>query len=83
MNISIKQKQTHRHRQQTRGCQGGGGAGAGLGTWVSGCKLLHIDWMKNKTLLYDTGNYIQYSGINHNGRDYNINNIKKRKYICA
>ena len=48
---------------------------------VSGCKLLHRDWMKNKTLLYDTGNYIQYSGINHNGRDYNINNIKKKESI--
>ena len=48
---------------------------------VSGCKLLHRDWMKNKTLLYDTGNYNQYSGINHNGRDYNINNILKKESI--
>ena len=34
------------------------------------CKLLHIEQMDNKVLLYSTGNYIQYPVINHNGREY-------------
>ena len=39
---------------------------------VSRCKLLHIEWINNKVLLYSTGIYIQYPGINHME-----NNIKK------
>ena len=37
---------------------------------VSKCKLLHIERMDNKVLLYSTGNYIQCPGINHNGKEY-------------
>ena len=37
---------------------------------VSRCKLLHIQWINNKILLYSTGNYIQYFVINHNGKEY-------------
>ena len=37
---------------------------------VSRCKLLHIEWIKNKALLYITGNYIQYLEINHKGKEY-------------
>ena len=37
---------------------------------VSRCKLLHLEWINNKALLYSTGNYIQYSEINHNGKEY-------------
>jgi len=37
---------------------------------VSGCKMLHLGWINNKFLLYSTGNYIQYSRINHNGKEY-------------
>ena len=36
---------------------------------VSRCKLLHIEWINNKVLLYSTGNYIQYPVINHNGKE--------------
>ena len=36
---------------------------------ISKCKLLDREWM-NKVLLYNTGSYIQYSGINHNGKKY-------------
>ena len=42
-------------------------------TWefgVSRCQLLYIEWINNKVLLYSTGNYIQYSVINHNGKEY-------------
>ena len=37
---------------------------------VSRCKLLYIEWINNKILLYSTGNYIQYPMINHNGKEY-------------
>ena len=36
---------------------------------VSRCKLLYIEWINNKVLLYSTGNCIQYPGINHNGKE--------------
>ena len=62
MNLSTKQKQTHRHREQIRGCQGGrkvGGMDWEFG--ISRCKLVYIEWVNNKFLLYSPGNYIQYS----------------------
>ena len=34
------------------------------------CKLVCIEWINKKVLLYSTGNYIQYSVINHNGKEY-------------
>ena len=37
---------------------------------VSRCKLLHLEWINNKILIYSTGNYIQYPGINHNRKEY-------------
>ena len=45
---------------------------------VSRCKLLYIEWINNKVLLYSTENYIQYPMINHNGKEY-----KKRMHICV
>ena len=33
-------------------------------------KLLHLEWIKSKVLLYSTENYIQYLVINHNGKEY-------------
>lgn len=44
---------------------------------VSRCKLLCIEGIKNKVLLYSTGNYIQYLMVNHNGKEY----FKKNVYI--
>ena len=38
---------------------------------VGRCKLLHLEWINDKVLLYSTGDYIQSLGINH-----------KRKTIC-
>ena len=38
----------------------------GIGRW----KLVYIEWINNKVLLYSTGNYIQYPVINHNGKEY-------------
>ena len=36
----------------------------------SRCRLLHIEWINSKVLLYSTGNYTQYPEINHNGKEY-------------
>ena len=72
MNIFTKQKQTHRHREQTCGCRGEWGAGENWEFGTSRCKLLYIEQINNKVLLYSRGMYIQYLVINHNG-----------KYICV
>ena len=34
------------------------------------CKLLYMEWIIIKVLLYSTGNYIKYPVINHNGKEY-------------
>ena len=44
---------------------------------ISRCKLLYIEWIDNKVLLYSTGKYIQYPVIKHNGKEYE----KECKYI--
>ena len=69
MNLSMERKQTHRHRKQICGCQGTGG-GMDWEFGISRCKLLYIEWINNKVLLYSTGNYIQYPLINPNGKEY-------------
>ena len=49
--------------------------GKGGGRWknwefgISRCKLAYTVWINNKVLLY-TGNYIQYSVIKQNGKQY-------------
>ena len=48
----------------------GGREREGLGVGVGRCKLLHLEWINNKILLYSTGNYIEYPVINHNGKEY-------------
>ena len=50
----------------------GEGVGGGMEceAGVSRCKLLYIEWINNKVLLYSTGNYIQCPMINHNGKEY-------------
>ena len=71
MNLSMKQKQTHRHREQSCDCQGGGaGGGKDWEFGISRCKLLHIEWKNNKTLLYSRENCTQYPMINHSGKEY-------------
>ena len=70
MNLSMKQKQAHRHTEQTCGCPSGERGGKDWEFGISRCKLLYIEWINNKVLLYSTGNYIQYSVINHNGKEY-------------
>ena len=47
----------------------GGGMDCEFG--VSRCKLLYVNWINNKVLLYSTRNDIQYSLINLNGEEEN------------
>ena len=37
---------------------------------ISRYKLLNTEKMNNKVLLYNTGNYIEYPVIDHNGKEY-------------
>ena len=37
---------------------------------VSRCELFHLEWISNEVLLYSTGNYIQFRGIDHDGKEY-------------
>ena len=77
MNLSTKRKWTHGHREQTGGCQGGGGwGGTEWEVGVSRCKLLYIECINNKVLLYSTGYYIQYYLITYNGKE------SGKGYIC-
>ena len=51
--------------------EGRGGRGEGM-DWefgISRCKLLYIEWIKNKVLLYSTGNCTQYFVITCKGKE--------------
>ena len=37
-----------------------------------------LEWINNKILIYSTGIYIQYPGVNHNGKEY-FENV----YMCV
>ena len=77
MNLSTEQKATHRHREQTCGRQREEGREwDGLGVYR--CKLLHIEWIYHKVLLYSTGNYTQSPGRDHGGKYYFKKECKKK-----
>ena len=38
--------------------RGGGGSGMDGEGGVSRCKLLHLEWISNEVLLYNTENYV-------------------------
>ena len=46
----------------------GGGSGMDREFGVSRGKLLHLAWISNEVLLYSTGNYSQFPGIDHEGK---------------
>ena len=78
MNLSARRKQTHRHREETCGCQGEGRRdGMNWEFGVCSSKLLHLEWISNKVMLYNLGKYIQSLGIEHDGRWH-----EKDVYIC-
>ena len=64
-----------RHRKRVVSMGKGHGEGNDWEFWISRCKLLYIEWIKNKVLLYSTGNYIHYPVINHIGKEYGKKNI--------
>ena len=79
MKLSTEQKQSQRHKEQTCGCQGGrGGSGMHWESGVSRWKLVHLEWIKNKVLLYSTGNYIQPPEIDNDEKEYKEEYI----YVC-
>ena len=41
---------------------------------ISRCKLLHLEWMGNKVLLYSTGYCIRSLGIGYEGEQYSERN---------
>ena len=53
-----------------------GGSGMDWEFRVSRCKLLHLEWISNEVPLYSTGDCIQSSGIDHDGKQY-----FKKEYI--
>ena len=59
-----------------KGEEAGGGMEWEAG--VSRCRLLYIEWINNKVLLYSTGKYIQYPMINRNRKEYE----KECVYMC-
>ena len=62
MNLSMKQKQSHRHIENRLVVAKREGVGGGI-DWevgISRCKLLYVECINNKVLLYSTENYIQY-----------------------
>ena len=48
----------------------GGRSGMDEEFGIGRCKLLHSEQINNKVLLYSTGNNIQSSGIEHDGKEY-------------
>ena len=74
MNLCTKQKQIHIENRLR--VTKGRGVREEWEFGISRSKLLYIQ-QGNKVLLYNTGHYIQYSVINHNGKEYE----KKYTYV--
>ena len=62
---------------QPKGREEGEGWTEGLG--VSRFKLLYLEWINDKVLLYRTGNYIQCPVIDHDGNEY----VYKTESLCC
>ena len=59
----------------------GSGGGRDWEFGISRCKILYVEWINKKVMLYSTGNYIQYSVINHNGKEYEKEDIYTHRHI--
>ena len=70
MNLSTKQRLTDIEIRLRLPMERGSGGGMIWELGISRCKLLYIEWINNKDLLYITGNYIQYPVLNHDGKEY-------------
>ena len=58
MNLSMKQTDSQSENRLVIARGEGGGGQMDWEFGVSRCKLLHIEWINNKVLLYGTGNYV-------------------------
>ena len=47
-----------------------GSRGVDWESGISRCRLLYIEWINDKVLPDNTGNYTHYSVISHNEKDY-------------
>ena len=70
MNLTTKQNGLTHIKNRLVAAKGGGGCGTDWEFGVSRCKLLHLEWINNKFLLYSTGNSIQSPAIDHGGKEY-------------
>ena len=61
----------------------GFGGGMELEVGVSRRKLLHMDGVNNKVLLYSTENYIQCHMINYNEKNILKMHMYVNEYICC
>ena len=59
MNLFMKEKQNHGRREYVVAKGEGVRRGMDWEFGISRCKLVYIDWINNKVLLYGTGNCIQ------------------------
>jgi len=57
----------------------GGGGGMEREFEVGRCKQSHLECRSNTILLYSTGKYTQFLGMEHDGREYEKNNV----YLCV
>lgn len=81
-NCDLKQKFSRLTDTEDR-LQWPGGEGGGM-DWefrVSKCKPVHTGWISNMVLLYSTGGYISYAGINHDGKEYRKYVYTYREYV--
>ena len=65
MNISTEDSDTG-NRLVAKVCRGVSFGGKDWEFRISICKLLYLEWVKDKVLLQGTRNYIQYPVVNHN-----------------
>ena len=70
MNLPTKQKRLTDTESRLTAAQGREEGGVDWESGVGGCKLSHLQYRKDEVLLYSTGNYIQCSVINHNGKEF-------------
>lgn len=67
MNLSTKQKQTNIESRLVVAKGGEGRGWVDMEFGVGRCKVLHLEWISNEVLLYNTGNYIQSQHREHDG----------------
>ena len=70
INISMKKRLKDRAKRLVVVKERGVGRGKAWESGISRGKLLCIEWIDNKVLLYSTGNYIHYPMMNHNEKEY-------------